>query len=136
MNRIITWHIPYPGFPLSQFYVERDYTPEKVRILAENAPGGTESKIDIRDDGVSIFVEKGLHPESKSASRLIGTSIQNTTLPKGATVEEDADDLPESPPAIEAGSVLTCHEIDLAGASNVTVQLELESLDDEDEEAE
>ena len=136
MKRIITWHIPYPGYVLPRFYMERDYTPERVRILAEQSPLGGECRIDIRDDGTSIFAERGLRPEGSYVTRLIGTSKKNGVLPKGATLEEAADDFPSSVETIATGSVLTCHEIDLAGASNVTVQLELESADDEDEEIE
>lgn len=134
MIRIITWHIPYPGFPLPQFYAERDYTPEKVRIMAGNTPSA-ECQIDIRDDGVSIFAERGLRPEGNYVTRLIGTSKKNAVLSRKETLEEDADDFPSSDITIAAGSVLTCHEIDLAGASNITIQLELESADEEDEDS-
>ena len=135
MNRIVTWHIPYPGAPLERFYMERDYTPEKLRILAEQAPS-VDCEVDIRDDGTTIFADRGLRPTSKSASRSTGTTKTTAVLPKGQTLEEAADDFPTNGTTIAAGSVLTCHEIEMGGAGNVTIQLELESLEDEDEEHE
>ena len=210
VNRIVTWHIPQPGAPLPGFYMERDYTPEKVRIYAEQAPSGGDLEVDIRDDGVTIFANRVSTIEKKSVVyseisyntlvstftldeiitggtsaakgrvvtnargnmelTLIGTvafSVGETItgassaatavilyfyrggnpltystgaakttaiLPKNANLEEHAEDFPSSEATIEAGSVLTCHEIKSNGAANVTVQLELESLDDEDEE--
>ena len=135
MFRIVTWHIPYPGAPLARFYMERDYTPAKLRLLAEQAPS-VDCEVDIRDDGTTIFADRGLRPESKSASRSTGTTKTTAVLPKGANLEEAADDFPSSVATIEEGSVLTCHEIEMGGAANVTIQLELESIGDEDEDEE
>ncbi len=132
MSETFLWHIPYPGAPLPRFYVKQDITPIKVIIMSEQAPG-TECEVDIRDDGVTIFADRGLRPTSKDASRPIGTSKTTAILPKGETLEEDADDFADGV-TIAAGSVLTCHEIDMGGASNVTVQLEVEGVDDEDDE--
>ncbi len=210
VKRIITWHIPCPGAPLPAFYMERDYTPERVRIYAENAPMGNDCEVDIRDDGATIFENRTSPIETKNTvySRIsyntlavstfkvgeiitggtsgakgkvvsdgfgnmaleifhttsfsVGETITGVTslatavilsfyrggdsvtysvgaakttavLPKGANLEEHADDFSAST-EIEEGSVLTCHEIEMGGASNVTVQLELESLDEEGED--
>ena len=116
------------------FYMERDYVPEKLRIYAAQAPNGGDCEIDIRDDGTTILSSRGRRPESTTATRLTGTAKTTAVLPKGANLEEDADDFLTTDSTIAAGSVLTCHEIDLNGAKNVTVQLELDSADDEDEE--
>lgn len=64
------------------------------------------------------------------------TAKNGAILSAGETLEENAEDFPSSVPTIEAGSILTCHEIDLKGAKNVTVQLEMESTDDDEEEGE
>lgn len=53
-------------------------------------------------------------------------------LPEGQSLEERAEDLPESITPIAEGSVLTCHVEEMAGAQNVTIQLELVSLKDEE----
>ncbi len=54
-------------------------------------------------------------------------------LPKGQNLEEHAEDFPDVPATIEAGSIVTCSLIDMGGASNVTVQLELLTLEEADE---
>ena len=131
--RIIVWHIPYPGSPLPAFYMERDYSPGKLRIHAEQASNGGECQVDIRDDGTTIFAERGLRPTAWNQTKLTGTSLKNAVLPKGATLEEHADDFLQGENTISEGSVLTCHEIELNGAKNVTGQLELESADEDEE---
>lgn len=132
MSQTYLWHIPHPGARLPRYYVKQDIAPVKLIIMAEQAPG-IDCEVDIRDDGVTIFADRGLRPTSKAASRLTGTSKTTAVLPKGATLEEAAEDFVEGV-IIEAGSVLSCHEIDFGGASNITVQLEVEDVEDEDDE--
>ncbi len=55
------------------------------------------------------------------------------TLDKGENLNEMAEDFLASGAARLAGSIITCHLINTNGASNITVQLELESMDEEDE---
>lgn len=57
---------------------------------------------------------------------------KSVVLPKGENLEEHAEDLPDSVPIIEEGSILTCYVINMGSANNVTVQLELLSLDEEE----
>lgn len=62
-----------------------------------------------------------------------GAAKTTAVLPAGANLEDDAEDFPQDA-GIAEGSVLTCHEIASGGAANVTIQLELESLDEEENE--
>ncbi len=205
-NRIVSWHIPNPGASLPRYYMDRDYTPEKVRIMAETAPV-TEFDADIRNDGTSILENRALsHRKIRivpstiayntlsgvfqdgetitgGSSGAIGRVVHDTRtsmtltldrntvftaaetitgsdsaatavvsgftrgayhtvlsddparygviLPMGETVEDDAEDFPDSVSTIEKGSVLTCHVNDMGGANNVTVQLELVSIEND-----
>ena len=52
------------------------------------------------------------------------------TLPETANLEESAEDFPKEKDTIEEGSILTCHVLKMGGASNVTIQLELLSLEE------
>lgn len=54
-------------------------------------------------------------------------------LPKGENLEEHAEDFPAVTAVIFAGSVVTCSVTDMGGANNVTVQLELLTLEESDE---
>lgn len=53
-GRIVNWHILNNNKSLASFYMEQDYTPERVRIYAEDAPT-QDFEVDIKDDGTSIF---------------------------------------------------------------------------------
>jgi hypothetical protein len=124
MKRYLVWHIP-PGLARSGddsqgpvFYADHDYTPAAFRLYAGQAPASGDLTVDIRADGVSIFTSN------------------YATLTKGETFEEQAEDYPDIQPIIEDGSVISFHIIDKAGAEGITGQLELESLNDEDDESE
>lgn len=76
--------------------------------------------------------KRGGRPETFSQD-----SAQNSAiLAKGDTLNEMADDFPDAGEPILAGSVVTCNLVKSNGAGQITVQLELESLDEEDEESE
>ena len=60
-----------------------------------------------------------------------GVVKATAALPKGMNLEEYAEDFTAT--TIEAGSVLTCHVIEMSNANNVTIQLELETLDEDEE---
>jgi len=137
MDRFIVWHIPYiPYLPsLPAFYLGADYSKGAVRIYAETPPQGNDLKVDILADGVSIFNDHasqlawiGDHepapPHTPDTS--VGLSIGETTDTEAADFTNG--DLTE-------GTWMTLSVVDLASARNVTVQLELIKLS-EDEETE
>lgn len=70
--RILTWHITSPTAPLPSFYMEQDYTPDKVRIYAEGAPIG-QFEVDIKNDGSSIFANQAAsYNELEDVDSIIG----------------------------------------------------------------
>ena len=121
MKRYLVWHIDKiradDGSQGPRFYADHDYTPGEVRLHARLAPAGGDLKVDIRVDGVSIFTSNF------------------ATLNKGATLEENAEDYPEATPAIDVESVVSFHVIAAGDAEDVTCELEIESLNDEDDES-
>jgi len=122
MRRQLIWHIPHArGDDGSQgpvYYAEHDYSADALRLYARTAPGGGDLTVDIRDDGESIFTSN------------------YATLNKGGNLEEHAEDYPSPSPMIEEGSVISFHIIRTGGAEDITAQLELVSLNDEDDESE
>ena len=114
-KRILNWH--FTGNPdMLACYAEEDYSPEHIRLYSPNALGAGVCEVDIRDDGVSIL---------EDYAKLSGEQ----------TLEELAGNFASDKPTIEQGSVITCHIVDPGGASSLSIQLEMESLADEDEEA-
>ena len=116
MNRILVFHYHEWAGSLtrmapSAYYIEADYEKVAVRIYAEDAPI-RDAKIDIFDDGASIF-------NTHSA----GTYV---TLAAEQNGEEAAESFNDN--LIEEGSWLYCELKDAGGGSNITVQLELKSL--------
>ena len=111
-DRILTWFIESVDRDGTEqgpvYYLERDYTPLALRILARRTPDAGPITVDILDDGVSILAD---------ASR----------LEKGDTAEPDADAFPLNPGTIAAGSVVTLDITSSGGAHGITVQLELEA---------
>ena len=124
MLRILVWHIPegrVKAGTVSQgpvYYADHDYAPEALRLYAQRAPDGGDLKVDIRDDGVSIFTGN------------------YAALNKGGNLEEHAEDFPSALPLIAEGSVISFHIINKAGAEDITGQLEMTSLNDEDDPSE
>ena len=119
MNRLLTFHYPDPiGSTVrmhpSTYYVEGDFDKVAVRIYAENAPL-REAKVDIYDDGVSIFnTHKG------------GTYV---TLAAEQNSEEAAESFNDN--LLEKGSWVYCNLVDTGGGSNFTVQLELSPVSED-----
>lgn len=122
MNRVLVWHLePIRGGDESQgpvFYADHDYLPQAIRLYARVAPGGGDLKVDIRDDGASILTS------------------EYATLNKGGNAEEHAEDYPAPQTAIEEGSFISLHVVRTGDAEDVTCQLEMESLSNEDDESE
>lgn len=122
MKRILVWNLTSlrdgDEGQGPAYYAEHSYTPDACRLYARNPPNGGDLKVDIRDDGVSIFTGN------------------YAVLNDGGNLEEHAEDYPVAHPAIEEGSVVTFHVIETNGAADITCQLELESISDEEDESE
>lgn len=122
MKRILVWHVPHArGDNASQgpvYYADHDYDPGTLRLYARLAPNGADLKVDIRDDGVSIMTSN------------------YAALNKGGNLEEHAEDYPAAQPFIAEGSTISFHIISTGGAEDITGQLEMESLSDEDDASE
>lgn len=112
-DRILTWsfeNIDRDGTEQGPaFYMDRDYTPMAVRVLARRAPDATALTFTIRDDGVSIFA-------------------RTPRMEKGDTQEDDAEEFPKNPPSIKEGSIVTLDVIP-NGAKGISIHLELRSDD-------
>ena len=98
MLRYITWHIPTPGAPLPQFYIDADSEPIALRIHADTCD--KDFQVDILDDGVSImrsnnstkwtfndtpgYIEFGTHTGTFTVNELItgGTSSATARVSK------------------------------------------------------
>lgn len=111
MRRYLTWHIDHRrGGDASQgplYYADHDYTPGAFRILARQVPA-TELRVDIRDDGVSIF------------------NLGYAELTRGETLEENAEDYPAEVAVIAEGSVISLHVVRTGEADDFTCELEVE----------
>lgn len=104
MPRILNWF--FNGQPeLPAYYAEQGYNAENIRLYSSGAPGKV-CKVDIRDDGVSILSHYAELSGQETLEELAGVF---------------------SSTSIDEGSVITCHIIDAGGASNLSIQLELES---------
>lgn len=102
-TRILNWF--FNGQPeMTAYYAEQGYSPENIRLYSSAAPGRT-CKVDIRDDGVSILSHYAELSGQETLEDLAGVF---------------------SSTGIDEGSVITCHIIDAGGASNLSIQLELE----------
>jgi hypothetical protein len=207
MRRILNWYFGNGEQPA--FYMERDYTPLHVRLYAGITARGDGLKVDIRDDGTSIFrtktptrittkqVDSEIQYSAQSgaftagetvtggtssatavvrfdtlgnlqltqesvASFSVGETITGGTsgstatvdsfvrgspsttitvgkaenvaiLPAGANLDTMAEDFANEGATIAEGSIVTCHKVESNGANDITVQLELESLDSDEE---
>ena len=109
-DRILVWYmenIDRDGVDMGPaFYIEQDYTPVAVRVMARRSADASNLQFTIKDDGVTIFSRQG-------------------TLTKGATLDDAAEELPKNPPRIAEGSLVTL-DVTPNGAKGITVQLELD----------
>jgi len=121
MKRILVWHLPrFKDGDSSQgprYYADADYLPGAVRLHARQAPADGDLKVDIRDDGTSIFTSN------------------YAALNKDGTLEENAEDYPAAQPFINEGSAITLHVMEMANSEDITCELELYSVDDEEDES-
>ena len=109
--RVLTWafeNIDRDGTEQGPaYYIDRDYTPVAVRVLARRVPDAGALTFTIRDDGVSIFA-------------------RTARLEKGDTQEDDAEEFPKNPPTILEGSIVTL-DVTPSGAKGLSFHLELEA---------
>lgn len=108
-DRILTWffeNIDRDGTEQGpSYYIDRDYTPIGVRVLARRAPDAAALTFTIKDDGVTIFA-------------------RTPRMEKGDTQEDDAEEFPKNPPSIKEGSIVTL-DVTPNGAKGISVHLEL-----------
>lgn len=133
-NRVLTWnYFDYAGSETRMgptYYIEADYAPVAVRIHAEKAPI-RDAKIDIFDDGVSIFNDRASKTFSAATGYSSNTPETEAVLGEGLNEEEYAEDFNGNP--IEQGSWVHCTLVDAGGGKNFTVHLELEKVSEDDE---
>lgn len=113
MNRTLTWHAsqltakPESYGPV--YYLYRDYAPIAVRIYTRVPPGDEDLSVDIKDDGASIL-------------------NSYATVFRGENTESDSEDF--SSEFLGEGSLVSCEIVAVNGANDITVELELEPLDE------
>ena len=140
MNRLLTFHTEGTAGNEHRigptYYMDAAYEKVAVRIYAEHAPT-SDAKVDIFDDGVSIFSSKV--STQIGVTNGVRTLVDDTTaivLDAGANSDTAADNFNDT--QITAGSWLHCNLITGGGGRNFTVQLELSQVGDftdEEEEA-
>ena len=135
MNRILTWHQKEAVGNETRigptYYIEADYIKVAVRIYVVTAPT-RDAKIDIFDDGVSIFNSRRYDSiDLTSGIRTVFTNETSVILVKGENADEIADDF--STKSIEEGSWVYCNLVDAGGGKDFTVQLELHQVSEDDE---
>ena len=141
MDRILNWaFVRYPdgGVLLPAYYLETDYEPVAVRVRAESAPAVNDARFDIMVDGVSIFNDKEEVKDSPDIYYQLH-HVPNTSVelaPK-ETIDLMGEDFKENL-IMSEGSWVTCKVTNDSGARNVSIQLELQTItepdDNEDEE--
>jgi hypothetical protein len=130
MDKSLTWHFQRGERRFASYYLDKDYRPVAARIYAEGAPT-SDFEVDILAEGVSIFAD------TVGASQSHGTtpghenpaSTYARLLP-GENTETDADNFCTE----DISGWLTLQVGSDGGASNVSVQLDLERVSEEDEE--
>ena len=116
----------------SAYYMEADFIPVNVRIYAEDAPP-RDAKIDIFDDGTSIFENRASTSTNKSTGVVtVQAAATEAILMAGETEADLAGNL-NTEMVIEEGSWVYCNLVDSGGGRNFMVQLELERLEAEEE---
>ena len=110
-DRILTWsfeNVDRDGTEQgAAFYMDRDYTPTAVRVLARRVPDAAALTFTIKDDGVTLFA-------------------RTPRLEKGDAQDIDAEEFPKNPPTIKEGSIVTL-DVTPNGAKWISVHLELEA---------
>lgn len=135
MVRILTWHekdVVGSSRIGPTYYMEKAYQPVAVRLHAEKSSPDGNLEVDIFDDGVSIFSNRSA--SHLSSSTTVGptvtydTPVTTISLSKDQNEEELAERFTGD--NIDEGSWVHCEVVNLRGGKNVSVHLELESLDE------
>lgn len=118
------------------YYIEADYTPVAVRIYARDIPISADAKIDIYDDGVSIFNNRTLSDLDLDTGKVTtGVAVTAAVLGAGLHAEEYAEDFATDIDGeyviIEKGSWVHCTLDNTGGGNNFSVHLELYTGDEE-----
>ena len=133
-DKVLTWNCLSSGgnkYHIGPtYYMDADYIPTAVRIIAEEAPDVEDAEFDIYDDGVTIFADRAPKYLHTRTGKVESDGAKTTVLLHVDESEEvDADDFAEDT-VIEEGSWVTCNCVKDGGGRNFTVHLELEKLDD------
>ena len=116
------------------YYMEAEYQPVAVRLYAGTAPKTT-AKINILDDGVSIFDNRTPTQQNATSGRdITEAAVTAAFLEAGQNAEEYAEDFTTA--IISPGSWVYCVMEDTGDGVNFTVHLELELLSEEGERLE
>ena len=121
-DRVLTWHVEnHTGDDTEEgpvFIMDRDYdlTNAVVRVYAKIPPGNAPMRVDILDDGVSIFESR--YP----------------TLQKGRQLLEEWDDFKDPTSTNDADRIARFSAVSLkflepSGAKGITITLELNVAD-------
>ncbi|KKN15675.1 hypothetical protein LCGC14_0983620 [marine sediment metagenome] len=128
-DRFLTWHQAKVLGSETRigpvFYMDADYEPVAVRIYAVGAPRLGDTLVDIFDDGVSIFADRGT---------AAGDTRTVAALANGENFEEIAEDF--SVEDIAKGSLVHCEIVDAGDCRDLSVHLELQRVGEPDEETE
>lgn len=130
MDRL-TWHFPGRGQrEAPAYYLADGFELVAVRIRAEQAPIQVDFEVDILEEGVSIFADSDVAFQSMGTTPYHKDSTSTyVKLVKGDSIELDAENFRKD--EIGPGWV-TCVIGSDGGASNVTVQLDIEAPEEPD----
>lgn len=130
-DRILLWHIRSHDdlSSLPRFFMDADYEKVALRVYADTAPVTDDLAVDIQADGVSIFNNLPTNTFTTLGHRI---TIPTTTpiLNKGENEETEIQDL--NGELIPNSSWVTLVLSELQGAKGITIQLELNRIDQED----
>lgn len=130
--RVLTWHFPRGQRKGPTYYMETDYQPSAVRIYVETVPVVGDLEVDIFADGASIFKDHAVTFEATpTVMRHSDPSSTCVILLKGDNAEADAEDFIGNP--LSEGTWVSCSLGATGGAEDITVHLELDSLEDPEE---
>jgi len=135
MNRLLIFHLHDTSgnearMAPSAYFMDAEYDKVSVRIYAATAPV-RDAKINIYDDGVSIFSNRTNRAYSPtSGADITGDDIYEAVLSAGQNSEDIAEDFNSN--LIEEGSWVYCNLVDAGGGRDFTVQLELHQVSEDE----
>jgi len=135
VNRLLVFHYHETSgnevrMAPSAYYMDGEYNKVSVRIYAENAPV-RDAKIDIFDDGVSIFNDRSNRAFNFATGVVIPKTAETyAVLAVGQNSEDVAEDFNDT--LIAKESWVYCNLVDAGGGKNFTVQLELHQVSEDE----